>query len=695
MITLETIRNRAGILVAAFIGFALFAFILTDLLSSGQSIWRGSQNKVAVINGEEISIDQYQEKVNIMEEFTKLNQNSSSLGEEMMSQLRDRTWDDMIQEKLMASKYEDLGLTVTGVEVADMTYGKDIHPAIRQMFTNQETNQFEKERVLAFLKNKQQDQNASFFWVVFEQQLVKERNLNKYKALVKQGLYVTKSQAASEAKAKAAKVDFDFTSKTYASVADNSVSVSESEISDYYSKHKSDYKQAPQRAIEFVAFPIVPSAEDEKLAAEQINKIKAEFAANSGDAFQYAKLSSDGTVDETNYSLSQVPASLRSFASTASIGSVTGPYEENGVLKVTKLASIKQMPDSVKARHILLAASDPRAEAKADSLMSLIRRGSDFGVIARTNSTDRGSAANGGDLGWFKEGMMVKPFNDACFNNSKGSVVKVATQFGVHIIEVQEVGKPVAKYGLATIEKKVNYSSRTYQAIYGKATKFALENNSREKFVAAAKKENLQLTPVTGLTATSRVVSNLESPRELVRWAFNEAEVGEISPINELGNKFVIAILTGVSDDNYKSLADAKYEITQSLLKEKKAAKIIADLSGATKSATSLSSVAQQAGSTVQTATNINFGSYQVPGAGAEPAVVALAANSPVGKITAPVKGNNGVYVVKVNNISSTPENLDMEKSYLKQSNGYKVEYKAYESIKAAAEIEDNRGRFY
>jgi len=140
MITLETIRNRAGILVAAFIGFALFAFILTDLLSSGQSIWRGSQNKVAVINGEEISIDQYQEKVNIMEEFTKLNQNSSSLGEEMMSQLRDRTWDDMIQEKLMASKYEDLGLTVTGVEVADMTYGKDIHPAIRDYIFSRPEN---------------------------------------------------------------------------------------------------------------------------------------------------------------------------------------------------------------------------------------------------------------------------------------------------------------------------------------------------------------------------------------------------------------------------------------------------------------------------------------------------------------------------------------------------------------------------
>lgn len=690
MITLETIRNKAGLLVAVFIGFALFAFIITDFLGSGKSIWRGTQNKVAVIDGEDVEIAEFQEKVNLMEEFTKLNQNSTSLGEEAMNSLRDRSWEELIQDKLMTIRYQELGLSVTAEELADMTYGKDLHPSIRQMFSNPETHQFEKEKVINFLKNKNKDPKANFFWMVLEKQLIQERTFNKYKALLKKGLYVTKSQAESEAKAKATKVDFDFVAKTYASMPDNSVTVSESEVKDYYKANKEDFKQKPNRAIEFITFAITPSPEDRKMAADQIAKIKQDFAANTGDAIQYAKLNSDGTVDGVNYSLNQVPQALRTFVTTESVGAVYGPYEENESLKVTKIASIKQLPDSVKARHILISANDPKATEKADSLLSLIRRGGDFATIARTNSTDRGSAANGGDLGWFKEGMMVKPFNDACFNSTKGSVVKVESQFGIHIIEVQELGKPVTKYGLVTIEKKVNYSSRTYQGIYAKATKFALDNATREKFEAAAKKENLLITPVTGIDANARTVSNLESPRELVKWA-NEAKVGEISPINEFGNKFVVAVLTNVSDDTYKSISDARYEITQILVKQKKADKMIADLSGMA----SITAAAQKAGVNVQTANQIGFGSYQVPGAGAEPALVALATYTPNGKVSQAIKGNNGVYVVKVNNSTSSAENLDAEKSYLNQSNGYKVEYKAYESIKDAASITDNRARFY
>ncbi len=695
MITLETIRNRAGILVGIFIGFALFAFIITDFLSSGKSIMRGTQSKVAVIDGNDVEITEFQEKVNLMEEFAKLNQNTSSLGEEATNSLRERTWEELIQDKLMATRYNELGLNVTGEELADMTYGKDVNPSIRQMFTNPDTKQFEKDKVINFLKNKGNDPKASFFWMVLEQQLIQERTFNKYKALLKNGLYVTKSQAESEAKAKASKVDFDFVLKTYASVPDNSVTVSESEINSYYKANKNDFKQKPSRSIEFVAFNLTPSAEDRKMAADQIAKIKQEFASNTGDALQYAKLNSDGNVDATNFSINQVPQELRAFATTSAVGTVYGPYEEGESFKVTKLASIKQMPDSVKARHILISGKDPKAAQKADSLISLIRRGADFGTVARTNSADKGSAANGGDLGWFKEGMMVKPFNDACFNSSKGSLTKVETQFGIHIIEVLDLGKPVTKYGFATIEKKVNYSQRTYTSIYGKATKFALDNNTKEKFEAGAKRENLLITPVAALDANARVVSNLESPRELVKWAFNDAKVGELSQINEFGNKFVVAVLTGINDEEYKTLSDAKYEITQILTKQKKADKIIAELSESAKSASSLSAVAQKAGAGVQSATQITFGSYQVPGAGAEPALVALATSTPAGKISIAAKGNNGVFVVKVNNITKGAENTDIEKNYLNQTNGYKVEYKAYEAIKSASIITDNRARFY
>ena len=139
MITLETIRNRAGILVAVFIGFALFAFIITDFLGSGQSIWRGAQNKVAEINNESIEIGTFQDRVSQMEEFAKLNQNSSSLGEAAITSIRQNAWDDLIQDQLMSVRYSDLGISVSGAELADMSYGKELNPSIRQMFTNPET----------------------------------------------------------------------------------------------------------------------------------------------------------------------------------------------------------------------------------------------------------------------------------------------------------------------------------------------------------------------------------------------------------------------------------------------------------------------------------------------------------------------------------------------------------------------------
>ncbi len=697
MISLETIRSRAGILVAIFIGFALFAFIATDLLSSGQSIWQGSQNKVAIIDGVEVEISEFQSKVSILEDFTKLNQNNRSLGEEEMIRLREQTWQKLIQEKLMTPRYNELGLTVTAEELADMTYGKEINPSIRQMFTNPETQQFEKDKVIQFLKNRENDQRASFYWMVLEEELISEKVYNKYKSLISNGLYVTKSQADSEAKAKGVSVDFDYIVKPYTSIQDITIKVSSSEVADYYSTHKQDFKQTPNRNIQFVSFAITPSAEDKKQAMDQIERIKQEFVANSGNAIQFAKLNSDGDVDDSNLNINQVPQSLRTFVTTQSVGSVFGPYNEGEALRVTKIAEIKMVPDSVKARHILISASDPRASEKADSLIGVIKRGASFDLIARLNSTDKGSAANGGDLGWFKEGVMVKQFNNACFSNPKGSIVKVQTQFGTHIIEVLDLGKPVQKYVLATIEKKVNYSSRTYQDIYSKASKFAIENSSLDQFNATAKKENLLVTPVTSINANSTTVSNLESPRELVRWVFDSKnEVGSISPVQEFGNKFVIAAITSISDEDYKSEDEAKDDIIRILTKDKKAEQLVAELSKAAKSASTLSAIVQQENTKpVQTANSITFGSYQVPGAGAEPALVAAATSTPAGKISTAIKGVNGVYVIKVNNINNVSSNGEVEKNSIAQSNRFKVEYKALDAIKNQVEITDNRARFY
>jgi len=328
--------------------------------------------------------------------------------------------------------------------------------------------------------------------------------------------------------------------------------------------------------------------------------------------------------------------------------------------------------------------------------MNLINKGADFADLARKNSKDNGSAINGGDLNWFKEGSMVKPFNDACFNGKKGDVVKVQSQFGVHIIEIQAVGKLVTKYNIATLGREVKYSTKTYQQIYSNANKFAATNNTADKFKEGIKTDNLTPRFAT-LKATDRNVSGLEGSRRLVQWAF-ESGVNDMSPtIYEFGNQFVIAVVTEAVEEGYQNVGDAavKSTIKSILANDKKAEMIMKKFTDNTASSQSLSSLAQKMDSRVQSAVGINFGSFQVAGAGMEPALIALASLSDVDKISIPVKGNQGVYVVKVTSeaISDTPD-VDNTKAQMESINSNKA-YRLAPSIREKAEIEDERLKYF
>ena len=100
--------------------------------------------------------------------------------------------------------------------------------------------------------------------------------------------------------------------------------------------------------------------------------------------------------------------------------------------------------ESVKASHILVAvpanadaATKAKAREKAEGVLKEVKSGKDFAELAKANSDDPGSAQNGGDLGYFQQGRMVGPFNDAAFSLKPGTVSElIETQFGFHIIKV-------------------------------------------------------------------------------------------------------------------------------------------------------------------------------------------------------------------------------------------------------------------
>ncbi|PZX12409.1 peptidyl-prolyl cis-trans isomerase D [Breznakibacter xylanolyticus] len=695
MATLEKIRSKSGVIITI-IGLALFAFVMTDLFKPGKSLFGPDPNEMAEINGKIITIEAYQAQQSALEEWTKMQYNRTSLDENTQLRLQDQAWEQMVREALLADEYEALGIVVTDDEMLSLMSGKNVHPAIKQMFTNPQTGAFDGQQALESFRRRAENPMASFYWDFLLKEIKNERLYAKYSSLIKNGMAVTSGIVNSEVAAKSQNVSFDFLVKRYSAISDSAITISDREIKDYYKKNLDNFKQEASRDIQYVTFDVVPSEADIAATRDIVVKAKVNFANLSTDAAQYINRNSDNApYVARNLSMSAIAAQLQSFVSTAAVGDVYGPYEENDAFKLTRLVAIKQMPDSVKARHILISAQTPNADKKADSLLTLVNSGSDFAELARNNSEDQGSAVNGGDLGWFKEGAMVKPFNDACFGGKKGDIVKVQSQFGWHIINVQDLGVMTTKYELATYEKNILPSERTNQEVYSAAVKFASENPTKEQFEKAIEAQNLTPRFGRGIKAMDRRIGALESPRSLVKWAFS-ANVGEVSPIEEFGNQYVVATLIDIKEEGHASVSSVQNQIKSILAKDKKAEKLIADLKSASQGAASLGAVAGKVGESVQNAISINFGSFQVPGAGVEPALVALATNSAKGAVSGPVKGENGVYMVQVNTIDANPNvNAESEKTQLSQSTAYRVDYQAFQALKSKAEIKDNRSKFY
>jgi peptidyl-prolyl cis-trans isomerase D len=365
-----------------------------------------------------------------------------------------------------------------------------------------------------------------------------------------------------------------------------------------------------------------------------------------------------------------------------------------------KIQKFEELPDSVNARHILIRvasqAEAAKAKSTADSLKRVLTLGGDFAALARKYSGDEGSAVKGGELGWFKRGMMVKPFDDAAFFGKVNDYQVVSSQFGIHLIQVTKRGNTTMNVQLATIVRNIEPSSQTYQQTYSQASKFASENRDLKAFRAAVTKQGLNKR-LASLFEADKEVAGLENSRLLIRAAF-KAEVGqpvlssEGTPIFELGTQFVVAQLSGIQEKGYSSLSTNKPTIEMAIRKDKKAEQLKAKMAGKTE----LASLASSIGSTVGQAQDINFETYSIPGLGNEPAVAGVASVLEPGAVSKPVSGNNGVYVVKaiaVNKGGSS--DIASEKYQNKMALGYRVSVQAFEALRENAGVVDKRAKFY
>ena len=700
MATLQRIRNRAGLLVAVIIGMAIFAFVLQDLLSGGKTAFARSKFTFAEIDGNSVQYDEYAARVEKLSEYYRLRMGQTSLDEQTMESIREQTWQDMVREYVTQDEYRELGISVSPDEMMDMVQGRNPHPVIRSLFSDPKTGILNSTFLVQFIRTMNEDPsgNQKTIWLYLENEIMKDRAFSKYNNLIRKGLYITDLEAENNSRETSRRMDFRYVVKRFTAIPDSAITIIENDLQKYYRDHEKEYRQEATRDLEYVVFEILPSEDDDRLAAEWINKMKPEFETIE-DPVSLVGMESDLPFDDMNYTDGSLPEIINDFMFSSSVGAVYGPYYEESSYRMARLAEIGYLPDSVHARHILLQPDNntdqTRLVALADSLHNVLTSGGDFANLARLYSTD-GSAQEGGDLGWFPEGQMVKPFSDSCFYGETGEIFQVQTQFGIHLIEVLAKSRKVKKVKVAYLSRNVEPSSETYQKVYSQAVKFAGLNNTYEKFNTAVSEQNLTKRYANDITASQKTITGLEQPRALIRWAF-EAELHDISEeIFEIGNKYVVGAVAGIREKGIAPLDQVRTEIELEVKKNKKAELIIQEFNASLASFQNIDELASELGLTVADANNVNFASVSVPSAGIEPNVIATASVLAPDQLSQPIKGNNGVYVIVISNIIDPAETeLESQKSRMASLRESQANYEAFEALREAANIQDNRAKFF
>lgn len=707
MATLEKIRNRAGVLVAIVIGMALLAFILGDFLNSGGALFSNTQFEIAEISGKSISFQKYQKELNDLTEITKFTSGDNSLDDEDMQRIQEQTWQQILRQNILNSEYEELGLEISSQELWDMVQGENIHPIIQNLFTNPETGELNTMAVIQFLKTYDQDPTGQqkAYWLFVEEQMIQERKFSKYTNLIKKGLYVTKSEAQAELNKINKTVDFDFIAQSFSLIPDSLVQIKNSDLENYYDNHQNDYNQTASRSIEYVTFDVKPSESDQKAAESWINNIYNDFANTENDK-DFISLNSDIPFDNSYYKEDELPELIREELFNADEGYIYGPYFEDETYLLAKLSDIKYLPDSVKARHILLQPTEQDTDysqiyAMADSIIDMLKSGANFAQLANKYSADKAANEKGGDLGWFRANEMVKPFSDSCFNAKVGEYKTIPTQYGLHIAQVTNRGREIKKVKVAVLGRKLEPSSETYQNIYAEASKFAGNNHTYEEFNQSVNEdENLTKKIASNIKENDRKIPGLDNPRELIRAIYNtdlkKIIKSQNNPIFELGDRFVIGFVTDIKEEGIAPFEQVKQQILVQVKKEKKAELLAEKIKNHLAETNSLYTLANELNTEVKTANDISFRSYSVPEAGVEPKLIAVATTIDQDKISHPVKGNSGVFVLQVKSMNITEKgNTEMQQMQGMMQFQNRANYEAFEALKETANVVDKRAKFY
>lgn len=697
MAVLSKIRNRSGLLIAI-IAFALFAFVIGDLFQSGS--FGQPSRYVGSVNGEDVAFEEFRLKV----------ANAEKGGQGITSvQAANQVWNQEISIALLTKEFEKLGLRVGEKHIVEV-FKADPNIGQNPMFLNA-VGKFDITKFKEYFK-------ANPEGIQFLKDREKDAELNAkyqiYNSLVKGGLYTTNAEGKLKYEADANKVTFNFVNVPYSSIKDSDIKITDEEINAYVKTKEKRFKSEETREIEYVLIEEKPSTTDEtevkaKVDALLLPSVRYNKETGKNDTIQgfknvtdiaeFVNANSDIPFDSTYIAKQDLPAEHADKLFALATGEIYGPYMYNDYYCISKALGRKAGAKS-KASHILISwegtqvpnkkekRTKEQAQAKATELLAQAQANpGNFFMLAMTNSDDS-SAQQGGDLGYFAPGQMVKPFNDFVFNNPIGKIGLVETEFGYHIINVTDKQDAIK---MATIAQKIAPSEQTNNKIYEQATKFEMEAATKD-FATLAKQMKLTVAPSAKLKPMDESFGTIQNQRQIVKWAFaDDTNTNDVKRFEIPNVGHVIAKLKKVTPKGLMSAEEARPMVENILKNKKKAEKIKAKLNGS-----SLASLATANKVTVMNAVDLTLSNPALPGAGFEPKVVGTAFASKVGQVSKPIEGNSGVYVVVTKAVTKAPAIKDFKEQVTQLSAQAKGNAgRIMSALRNEADIEDNRADFY
>jgi peptidyl-prolyl cis-trans isomerase D len=527
-------------------------------------------------------------------------------------------------------------------------------------------------------------------------------------------MYATQTEGKFKYEAESNKVSFDFVMVPFSSVKDSDVKVTDEEITTYMKTKEKKFKSEESRELDYVLISEKPSAADEAEIKKNVDalllpSVRYNKETGKNDTIQgfrtvsdnadFVNANSDIPFDSTFISKQDLPAEHAEQLFNLPAGEIYGPYMKGNYYCLSKGLG-RKAGAKVKASHILISwegtqvpnkkekRTKEQAKAKADGLLAQAQANPGMFMMLAMSNSDDSSAQQGGDLGFFGPNQMVKPFNDFAFGNPIGKIGLVETEFGYHIIQVTDKQDAVR---LATIAQKIEPSEATNDKIYTQATKFEMDAANKD-FAAIVKQAKLTANPAVRVKAIDENFASLSNQRQIVKWAFDgDTKIGSVKRFEIVNVGHVIAKLKSIAPKGLMSVEEARPQVEPILKNKKKAAKIEAKMKGA-----SLEAIAASNKVTVMNAVDLTIENPSVPNAGYEPKVVGLAFSSKVGKVSKPIEGNSGVYVIATKAVTKAPaikKYDDFIAKVKQQAVGNSGRF--MQALKEDADIVDNRADFY